>query len=598
MTRGRAILILLLIWALMMIVPDLMRVVRPLSSFGFFANNNGLVYDVTGPFEAETDSPAWRAGVRAGDQIDLTKMRCFPYDAAICASTLAALGGNLYVTPGRMATIDLAATPDRPARQVTLTAEQRPSTWVIRGVLLLDQLAGIAVVLAAAWLVWTRPGPMSWGFFLYVVWFNPGQSFEFYAQLQRWPLLLVLQNFLGCFAQAAGYAGLLLFVVRAPTDVPQPGWAGFERSLPLVAAVIAIMLMTAYGTEFGFGTELLTRATILFGLIISVCAFAILILRRQTLSPKDNQRLRWVMWGCLIGLPVFVLADLSEYTTLFNLYWGGLQIPEDVVGLFYLVNGILCLFVFEAVRRPRVVNVAIPLRRVTLLALLMSVPALLLHQQADYLKEQLDIPRWGWLLFGAGVIFLVGRLHEIAVDLADRFFNRQLDRAERELGEAILQAKNPDVIDRLLSDGPLHALKLSSAVTFRRTNGGFCRGDTGAGWEGVTTRDLRLDDAHLATLLKGSPCSIDEAAAKQAGFPADIEGPLLAVPAANRVHCYAISLYGPHECGTAIDTNEREILISLGHRAADAYARLENEQLRETIATLQKQVATSGGVPA
>ncbi|HEY8193686.1 MAG TPA: hypothetical protein VIF13_01455 [Hyphomicrobium sp.] len=597
MTRGRAMLVLLLIWALMMIIPDLARVVRPLSSFGFFANNNGLIYDVTGPFYSEADSPAWRAGVRTGDRIDLTKMRCFPYDSARCAATLAALGGNLYVTPGRTATIDLAATADRPARQVTLTAEQRPATWVVRGVLLLDQLAGIAVVLAAAWLVWTRPGPMSWGFFLYVVWFNPGQSFEFYAQLQRWPLLLVLQNFLGCFSQAAGYAGLLLFVVRAPTDVQQPGWAGFERSLPFVAAVIAIVLMAAYGTAFGFETEMLMRATILFGLVVSVCAFAILMLRRQTLSPKDNQRLRWVMWGCLIGLPVFVLADLSEYTTLFNLYWGGLQIPEDVVGLLYLVNGILCLFVFEAVRRPRVVNVAIPLRRVTLLAMTMSVPALLLHQQAEHLKEDLDIPRWGWLLFGAGVIFLIGRLHEVSVDLADRFFNRQLDKAELELGEAILQAKHPEAIDRLLSDGPLRTLKLSSAVTFRRADAGFFRGDTGAGWEGVASRDLRLDDAHLATLLKGSPRSIDEAAAKQAGFPPHIEGPLLAVPAANRAQCYAISLYGPHECGTAIDTNEREILISLGHHAADAYARLENEQLRETIATLQKQVATAG-VPA
>jgi hypothetical protein len=35
MARGRPLLIGLLIWALLMIVPDLARVVRPLSSFGF-----------------------------------------------------------------------------------------------------------------------------------------------------------------------------------------------------------------------------------------------------------------------------------------------------------------------------------------------------------------------------------------------------------------------------------------------------------------------------------------------------------------------------------------------------------------------------------
>ena len=49
---------------------------------------------------------------------------------------------------------------------------------------LLCQIAGIAVVIAAAWLVWSRPSAMSWGFFLYVNWFNPGQEYAFYAILQ------------------------------------------------------------------------------------------------------------------------------------------------------------------------------------------------------------------------------------------------------------------------------------------------------------------------------------------------------------------------------------------------------------------------------
>ncbi|MGA7546397.1 MAG: hypothetical protein WBW08_11335, partial [Methyloceanibacter sp.] len=83
---------------------------------------------------------------------------------------LAALGGLQFVLPGRSATIDLASTPDREARQVTLVAEERPTNLFVRGILILNQLAGIAVLSAAAWLVWTRPGAMSWGFFLYVLW--------------------------------------------------------------------------------------------------------------------------------------------------------------------------------------------------------------------------------------------------------------------------------------------------------------------------------------------------------------------------------------------------------------------------------------------
>src|SRR6476646_12076310 len=114
----RILLLVLLAWALVMIVPDLWRVVQPLGSFGFYANNDGLVYNVTGPFDDQTASPAWKAGIREGDRLDLSKMRCLPYDAATCGSVLSALGGIQLTKQDRTLTIDLASTPDRPARQV------------------------------------------------------------------------------------------------------------------------------------------------------------------------------------------------------------------------------------------------------------------------------------------------------------------------------------------------------------------------------------------------------------------------------------------------------------------------------------------------
>src|SRR4029079_3273877 len=134
----------------------------------------------------------------------------------------------------------------------------------------------------------------------------------------------------------------------------------------------------------------------------------ILLLRRQTLSPKDNQRLRWVIWGCLIGLPAFVIADLSQYTTVGAMLWGASP-PEALIGLLYLVNGILCLFVFEAIRRPRVVSVSIPLRRVTILGLILSVPILLLHHEVESLQRHLALPSWAWLALGAFAVFLISR---------------------------------------------------------------------------------------------------------------------------------------------------------------------------------------------
>ena len=83
-----------------MIVPEFARVVRSLGSFGFYADSNGLIYDVSGPFEKQEQSPAWKAGMREGDHVDFTRMRCLPYDRDVCAATISAVGGNEYVLPG------------------------------------------------------------------------------------------------------------------------------------------------------------------------------------------------------------------------------------------------------------------------------------------------------------------------------------------------------------------------------------------------------------------------------------------------------------------------------------------------------------------
>ena len=77
---GRVALVLLTLYALAMVAPDFLRVVRPLGSFGLATNGDGLIYDVQGPFASEEDSPAWRAGLRVGDRLDLAAMRCMPVD--------------------------------------------------------------------------------------------------------------------------------------------------------------------------------------------------------------------------------------------------------------------------------------------------------------------------------------------------------------------------------------------------------------------------------------------------------------------------------------------------------------------------------------
>ncbi|HXG79781.1 MAG TPA: hypothetical protein VNJ31_10655, partial [Methyloceanibacter sp.] len=410
--------------------------------------------------------------------------------------------------------------------------------------------------------------------------------------------LLLAQFLAGSIAQAVGYAGLLLFVIRAPGNREEARWRPLERALPWIALAYTLLLAASYGSLFGFRTETITRLGIFAGFLVAAAALAILFARRKTQSPEDYQRMRWVIWGCSIGLPAFLLAELASETAFFETRWGDFTPREDVIGLLYLVNGVLCLFVFEALRRPRVVSVMIPLRRVTILGLCLSLPVLLLHEAVGSMQGYL--PGWAWLLIGAIAIFFITRLHEGAVHLADRHFNRALDSIEENLTRALLKAKELAEIDRILAHEPFERLKLASAAAFRRAGRNYVRGASAKGWGGAA-ESFPPETPLLEPLAAGRPFALpdrDDAGATR--LPKGLARPVLAVPAANPLRCYAVSFYGPHASGTDLDDNERAMLERLAANAATMYAEIENDALRAEIRRLKRQLknATSGGETA
>ena len=592
---GRALLMALTLWALAMIIPDFYRLYQPLGSFGFYANNDGIITDVQGPFHKQTDSPAFQAGLRAGDRLDLEQMRCIPISTLRCASAMAALGGFRLVTNQRRAELVTAATHDRPAREVDIIAKQRPYDVWVRGVLVLDQLAAIFVILAAAWLVWTRPGIMTWGFFLYVIWFNPGQSAQYYAVLQLYsPIALLTQNLVGAIAQGAGLAGFIWFALRAPTDETTSRWRPVERSLPVVALLLMLLLALSYANLLGYRTEMLTRAGVISGLVVAMCGLGILLARRRELPPQDYQRLRWVIWGCLIGLPALVFADAGSTTTLLDFLWPDNPPPEQLWGLLYLVNGVLCLLVSEAVRKPYVVKVSIPLRRVTILGLFLSLPVLFLHEGIDHIREGISekvaLPAWAWIGIAAFILFLISKIHDTAVHHLDWLFNRSVAKAGERLGDAVLKAKSYGEIEAQLVQGAHHALGLASASIFREQNNIFKRTAADHAWDGAA-RTLDANDPLVKPAHAHRPYDVDSAAATRNHLPSGLMRPILAVPVGDRLRCLGLALYGPHATGNALSHEERFMLAELADKAASAFMQLNDDQLRRRIATLESELA-------
>ena len=72
-------------------------------------------------------SPAWRAGLREGDRLDLGQMRCFPVDTLRCATALAALGGAALVGDRRDGEVWLTAAGDKPPRKSRSSLKRRRS---------------------------------------------------------------------------------------------------------------------------------------------------------------------------------------------------------------------------------------------------------------------------------------------------------------------------------------------------------------------------------------------------------------------------------------------------------------------------------------
>jgi hypothetical protein len=67
--------------------------------------------------------------------------------------------------------------------------------------------------------------------------------------------------------------------------------------------------------------------------------------------------------------------------------------------------------------------------------------------------------------------------------------------------------------------------------------------------------------------------------------------------AANRIRCFAVTLYGAHASGADLDSNERRMLARLGERAADAYSELEAAALRSRITALERELSARGMRP-
>jgi hypothetical protein len=598
------LLVVLAAWGLLMVVPDLYRVFSSLASFGLVADNDGVILGVAGPFQSPAASPAVAAGLVPGDRIDLQAMRCIPLDSQRCRSLLSVLGGlggRQVVLPGREIELVVRPADGGDARVVRMKAVRAEHGWGDGLVLLADTVVAIFVIVAAFRLVWVHPGMATWGFFLYVIWFNPGQTYAYYALLQQWPIAIFVQEICEAVAHGAGFAGLLIFALSFPGDAPAPPWTRFAWFPPVVATVIALLWLASFANAFGVRTETLTSTAFLLGYAVDAAVMVILLRRRRTLPAQDQQRMLWVICGCGIGLAAFIFAGLAQSTALLQ-HVLGISPSSAIIGLLYLLNGVLVYFVSVAVLHRRVISVAIPLRRGTILGALtlaLGIPIVNLHELLSHYQESFRIPEWIWLLVIAPIaLVLLQRLHDIGVHLSDRVLNRRFHAIRQQLqnaGAVMLKAQSFEEIDRLLVAAPREAFALSSGAVFRKDDQVFRRRYSVA-WDDSPLRELgRTEDGIVLRAADTfAPVRLPPGAWSRPVLDGDLLAPCLAVPVCgDSLGVIAILLLGPHENGNDIDQDECTMLEELVKRAAAGYERVAFMLLNREVTELRASLAAS-----
>lgn len=563
----KALLLGLASWGLLVIVPDSKRVFVDYSTLGFQADNNGKIYYVDESSANYLDDPTAKdSRLQKGERIDLSRTHL-----SNLLAVFGGMGGMQYVRPDLKVELYIKSRPDG----VNLKALPAPLDLLARFLLFLETFFGIAFIFCGARMVWKCPNAVTWGFFLYAIWFNPGQYFVYYAELQRWPNLVLLQEILQSIFQSAGYAGFVIFALRFPHNVIDDRWRRVERAMPFVAIVLALLQLCSFGTAVGLQTEGVTRASYIAGLAIDLLVLWILWERQRTQTPEDRQRTRWVLWLGGFGLLAFVLADSYEATSLFSRHW---QIDETTLSIFYLLNATLLVAVVYAIQRYRVIDVTFALSRATtrlitwlFILAMIAVPAYFIHEWMHNAFHTAVVLLPLFLL----LTFTEHALHQWLNEACDRLFFRSLHRAEKRLRdfEAMFgKAESCDSVDRVLVDEPVALLALASAAVFRKEENATFRRVRAMGWGAENTSEIASDKPLIHELMRmKKPIRLEEGDDLLDGIPPGLAKPAVAVPVITRSGLSAIALYGAHKAGDDLPEEEVAILGDLARNAALAY---------------------------
>jgi uncharacterized membrane protein SirB2 len=611
---GKLILLCLTTWALVVILPDFARVFDQEfnNKLPFEADNNGLLSRNESSAVADCDSidlkrnycegrlPGLLAvfGGMGGMQYvrpDLKNVSLYfvCHNSSAQSSPTAPVSAPL-VTPTKWLCDHVVDTAAATSQLRTVDTSVEPLDLAARFMLFVAQVLGVIFIGIALRLAWHRPNAITWGFFLYAIWFNPGQYYVFYAWLERWPpFVLLSQEAAQAVFQAIGYCSFVLFALRFPRNITEPRWCPLERALPYVGVALLFVQLRAFMAVFGFRSEWAARLNFCAGVVVIGVVLAILFIRYREQDQQDRHRIRYVFWGSIFGLAAFTVAELDTATTLLDV-----RLPESLIYLLYSLNGTVAIAVWHAVRKYRVVDVKFTLSRSGIDALLWMVFAILIIWADSFQTPAKQYFAATDLLTKIGIVsavFIVLMLVKGIIDwmqgraekLFDSLFFRKMRQAEIDLAKLSDKLAHtdgttpPERVDEDIVTTPIAALALASAAVFRRQQDGRFSRTLADHWPDDAIKVLTTEHDLIKKLQsRGAAPLLLEPNQLPQDVPQGPASPALAVPIIYSGRLEAVALYGAHCEGDDLNEEEIQMLDRLANAASSAYMAFELKLLR------------------
>ncbi len=520
----------------------------------------------------EPGSPADRAGIVAGDAIDV--------------AALGLHGHLVLMNPRNDDRLTMTVVHGDTRRPVTLTAVPAHTSDAYRWLIVGDFLSTATFIVVGAMLVYLRASPMTWFLWLYGVGIAPvNELLNYYAFLPRdvfagvW---LVGRVFLGGFSVFP----LLPFVLRFPYG-HIGGWRKVLRPwlIALVAVAFVYYVAIAWiGLRYGLAGYSLLNA--IPALILYLVAAGLLTTTYLRAHGVDRQRLKWAVTGMLVAFATQILQYIPAAT---------LVAPAAEVASI-----VMPICVAYAVLRHRLIDVQFVINRAIvygiLTAFLLAFVSLLDWFTASFISEY-HLAKY--LEAGATIAmgFVLDRLHTALDAFTDRVFFRARHEAEQHLARVARSlgfAMRIESIEEAVVDEPVRCLKLASAALFRRdeARGTFVRGRS-LGWADDDLREF-ADDAPLIRYLRSDEVALSarDARLDPAGLPRGTAAPALYLPIFCREVLTAVAIFGAHANGSGLDPDEVALLGTLAPGAGLAFDHLSYELLRRELADLTERGAT------